>query len=153
PVAPERHQGDIGRVPGTGQLAHGAWHPDDPVVGGGDVGHVRGRVGGHVTVDTAVLLLAPAGRWLGTGARAVAAQAAGTGGSEPLLGFDGNVRVVTGDAAELALSRGTAEAGALVHLLDVVDRLAVGRATAGADEDRPERLKGHPRTKVVQPAP
>ena len=101
----------------------------DAVVRGGGVNDVGGGVGGHVALDTAVFRTGPpplrfrdaAGRLLAL----VTVQAGLPVGADASLRADVIVRVVAGDAADPIRARAALVTAALVHLLHVVDRLAL----------------------------
>src|SRR5262249_47494242 len=115
---------------------------------------VAGGVAWHVAVDAAVLwaLLAPGGQRLGAVPLGVALQAGRPVMPDTLVGADVDVRVVAGGAAQFLLALAPPEALPLVHLLDVVARLAVHAGPAVADEDREERLQRQPGAEVAHPA-
>jgi hypothetical protein len=72
----------------------------------------------------------------------MAPQARGAVVRFPLLGPDEDVGVVAGDAAQLQRTDRALKTLALVHLLDVVDRLGVLAALPPADQHRPEVGQG-----------
>src|SRR5262249_60256714 len=121
----------------------------DPMVGLRNVDDVRARAR-HVTRD-AVLATPPGlplGQWHGATLFLVAFETAlAVVGS--LDGWFGQpVRVVAGDAAELALAR--AEAAARFQLLDLTSHLDLARVAVLLDENCQETVQGQARAEVKE---
>ncbi len=122
----------------------------DPVVGLRHVGDVGDAGARHVARDA--VLATPPGLPLGQRQGATLFFVALETAIAVVGSLDGRrgqpVRVVAGDAAELALAR--AEATARFHLLDLPDHLELALVAALLDEDRQEPVQGQARAEVEE---
>src|SRR5438105_2862742 len=117
------------------------------MIGGCGVGDIRRAERRHVAGDTLVGLVlrqAYIDRQA-AGSVLMAAQAALTIEGDALVGLRHAMRIVAGDAAQLAVA--FAKTATVVHLLHGTDKFLVSRAL-GPDQHRPEELPGQSRAVV-----